>query len=466
MNIKRHLRIFAGLIVFVVAVSATAFAAPLTQLRSVRWSSNNDRDRIVFEMSANANYKVFTENDGSRIIVELFQTADKSKKKPVIRSSQIKTVKYDLTNSDRIRIIIDMNDAAEYTVKRLGKPDRIFIDIDKNFETATKRIVAPGITHITYKKRTIEGNVSAHFLDIDNRKYNIGPALAGGVVVGRQTTKKIAAENNAIAAINASYFDGDGTILGYLRLNNTTVGTTYFNRSALGIRKDGTVLIGKLTYNCAVSIGKKQLFISGVNCPRGENGLVIYNRYYDKKTGTNEYGKEYLVRGNIVSLIKGYDTEIPNDGVIISVHGTAKNVFKNVRVGEKVVIKEDIGREWAGISDIIGAGPCLVKNGRVCVTADEEEFPDDIRVGRAPRTAFGVLKNGHYLLAVVDGRQYHSIGCSLNEWAELLLRQGACEAINFDGGGSSEMIFKNMIVNSPSDGCERPVGSALIVTAK
>ena len=70
------------------------------------------------------------------------------------------------------------------------------------------------------------------------------------------------------------------------------------------------------------------------------------------------------------------------------------------------------------------------------------------------------------LLAVVDGRQASSIGCTLDEFAELLVKFGAQEAINFDGGGSSEMVLGGQILNSPSDGTERKVGSALAVLKK
>ena len=98
------------------------------------------------------------------------------------------------------------------------------------------------------------------------------------------------------------------------------------------------------------------------------------------------------------------------------------------------------------------------------MTADEEYFPDDIRVGRAPRSAFGVTKYGDYIFAVVDGRQAHSRGCTLQEWADILINQfGAVDAINLDGGGSTELIVKDSIVNIPSDGRERPVGSVLII---
>ena len=74
---------------------------------------------------------------------------------------------------------------------------------------------------------------------------------------------------------------------------------------------------------------------------------------------------------------------------------------------------------------------------------------------------------GDYIFAVVDGRQAHSRGCTLQEWADILINQfGAVDAINLDGGGSTELIVKDSIVNSPSDGRERAVGSALMIIPK
>ena len=78
----------------------------------------------------------------------------------------------------------------------------------------------------------------------------------------------------------------------------------------------------------------------------------------------------------------------------------------------------------------------------------------------------GVTKEGHFLLGVVDGRQAVSHGLTLTEWANLMKKMGAVDAINFDGGGSSELVIGGQIQNSPSDGCERPVGTALMVVKK
>ena len=45
----------------------------------------------------------------------------------------------------------------------------------------------------------------------------------------------------------------------------------------------------------------------------------------------------------------------------------------------------------------------------------------------------------------------------LEELAQYLVKLGAESAVNFDGGGSSEMVINGRIVNKPSDGRERYV---------
>ena len=168
---------------------------------------------------------------------------------------------------------------------------------------------------------------------------------------------------------------------------------------------------------------------------------------------------------------KGSNT-IPPDGYVISAHGTAAEIFKSVYDGDLMTFDEDYinvenGADFNESIHILGAGPTLVKDGKIYVTAEAEQFPADIKVGRAPRSAVGVTEYGDYIFAVVDGRQAHSKGCTLTEWARILKNNfGAVQAINLDGGGSTELFFKGSLINIPSDGHERLVGDVLTILRK
>jgi hypothetical protein len=89
-----------------------------------------------------------------------------------------------------------------------------------------------------------------------------------------------------------------------------------------------------------------------------------------------------------------------------------------------------------------------------------------------PRTAIGYSQNGKFLyIVVVDGRQpFYSQGMTLAELADLMVKLGAQDAMNLDGGGSSTLVIRGAdgeprLLNSPIDqyipGRERPVANHL-----
>ena len=83
---------------------------------------------------------------------------------------------------------------------------------------------------------------------------------------------------------------------------------------------------------------------SGSSFPggRGANQLVIYTPEFGDRTNTNEFGTEAVVQDNVVTLISGANSFIPQDGVVISGHGSAKVwITKNIGIGTKVYIDKE-----------------------------------------------------------------------------------------------------------------------------
>lgn len=103
----------------------------------------------------------------------------------------------------------------------------------------------------------------------------------------------------------------------------------------------------------------------------------------------------------------------------------------------------------------------LVVDGKVS-TATSSDWS-----GRHPRTLAGVAADGTLVLIVSDGRRYidgvYREGLDLYESAAVLIEFGAVRATDLDGGGSSAMWLKDKIVNVPSDGDERYVGTHIAV---
>ena len=135
--------------------------------------------------------------------------------------------------------------------------------------------------------------------------------------------------------------------------------------------------------------------------------------------------------------------------------------------GRKVWIEK--GFTCKGARYGLASGPLLLWHGE----AVDTEFADKIfKSLRHPRTAVGVdsAKQKAWLL-VVDGRQPGvSEGATLDELKQMLKDEGAVDALNLDGGGSSVLVARspdgslkvlNVPVHDHVPGRERPVVSAV-----
>ena len=335
-------------------------------------------------------------------------------------------------------------------------------------QTETPAVEDEGLEFLVYH----ENGVMAFAIIADHEKYQLLPILAKNQIKGRATVSQMTKNLYDIAIINASYFMPNGSLIGVTKIDGEIIGVDDFYRSAIGIYDDGSTIFGRVRYSGEIEFYGNTIPINGVNWERGENSLVLYNSYFGETTGTNNFGVEVVVENGIITDIfydKG-NNFIPAGGYVISAHGAAAEFFQFAQVGDLININQKILSDDGNFNDVpyvVGAGPRLVMDGKIFVTAVEEKFPNDIKNGRAPRAAVGVTSYGDYILAVVDGRQAHSKGCTLQEWANILLNKfGAFNAINLDGGGSAELIVKDKLVNKPSDGRERLVGNALAILPK
>ncbi len=121
------------------------------------------------------------------------------------------------------------------------------------------------------------------------------------------------------------------------------------------------------------------------------------------------------------------------------------------------------GTQFVDLFMGIGGGPTLVKNGAAHITYTEEVmFGSGVSLDtQDPRTAVGYTKDKHVIILVADGRQTTSSGLSLVELAQVFVNLGCVEAMNLDGGGSTQMAIGNKIIDTPSE--SRAVVSMLAV---
>lgn len=111
------------------------------------------------------------------------------------------------------------------------------------------------------------------------------------------------------------------------------------------------------------------------------------------------------------------------------------------------------------IRDGVSFKPFLIING------NPVKIYGDGGWGIAPRTVIGQKEDGTVLFLVIDGRQpIYSIGATIKDIQEIMLRYGAVNAANLDGGSSTVMYHDGKIINRPcSTAGDRYLPSAFIV---
>ncbi len=444
----------------------TLAAARPIQLEAIRSSQAIDKDRVVFQFTQMPVYQVESNASGTEITLHFSGTAIKPEKEWIKPNSVIKAVRVENTQ-DGTRVFLNLWKKCPFKVHTLSNPARIYIDFAKYYEYSKNKVIQPGVLYTEYAQHNASGNLRAYLLTVDPKKVDLIPALGGYTHLGRNTVLCMAENGQALAAINASYFGRGKEVYGLTKIDGVIASTTYLPRTAFGVDKSGQPIIDTVNYRGEVILPDKEVLpIAGVNVARSANTLVLYNHYYGSSTGTNEYGVEYTIRnGEVIAKHTANSPLIPGE-YVLSAHGNMQIALAKLRVGDKVILQEDLGPAWQNAWQILGVGPRLLRDGQVDITAREEHIGPDVYGGVSPRTAVAVTRTGEVILAVIDGRSRISDGLTLNGLAHFLMRYGAWNAVNFDGGGSSEMVLHNKIVNRPSDGGERAVGTALLVRTK
>lgn len=120
-----------------------------------------------------------------------------------------------------------------------------------------------------------------------------------------------------------------------------------------------------------------------------------------------------------------------------------------------------------GALQVFSFGPVLLEDGSISVTENDEV---GMAMASNPRTAIGYLGKNHYVFVVSDGRTNESAGLSLYELASFMKSLGVSDAYNLDGGGSSTMVFKGEVINTPTTNGhsseERAVSDILYIGGK
>jgi hypothetical protein len=354
----------------------------------------------------------------------------------------------------------------------------------KPAETRRSEIVARGVEHVELRRGDFTPGTETerwtiHVLTLDPGRVRLALGRAMDEGVGTETASSIAARHGALAGINGGYFRTTGIYrgepAGLLWLAGKVLSEPSRNRPGLAVANMAggvKAAVVNLDFRAMVDAGSgRTLPVNGVNRPRENDEAILFTPEFHRTTLTGPGGIEaVIVDGLVVSVHDGEGSRpIPENGFVISATGKAAAwVRGNLRPGGHADVRGEAAMDprpgWEP-EFILGGGPALVREGRPVSAADPGTYDQGFSMKRHPRTAAGVRADGTLVLVTVDGRRpAQSVGMTIAELEGLMIELGSVEAVNLDGGGSTTMVIKGRVVNSPSDPTgERPVSDALLV---
>ncbi|MDY0063723.1 MAG: phosphodiester glycosidase family protein [Bacilli bacterium] len=147
---------------------------------------------------------------------------------------------------------------------------------------------------------------------------------------------------------------------------------------------------------------------------------------------------------------------------------TNSELIAALNIGDQVVVQYEYDGILNEVESAIGFHKIMRKD-----NVDESMIGSGTyNTSLYPRSMFGRKADGTVVFVVVDGRQADDgmNGVNMQEANAILKHYGVVEGYQMDGGGSVTMVIREgndfVTVNSPSDGSDRSVFSALLFVVK
>ncbi len=352
--------------------------------------------------------------------------------------------------------------------------------------------IVPGVTRISLQVTGPDDKQSIQVLRVNHRDSDINLRAALGqdqLTDGLETVRGQAARvdkpgERVVGAVNADFFQFDRTATTYgvplgLHVEQGELIASLMEYPVMGV-EDGRVyieqprMVSRITslangvtmdidaINRTVFWGKLELFTPrfGPKTPEREGIVEIVLSGLQRPMAYNTY-HTLQVEGEATL---GGGTPLKEGSVVLSGSWEGVDFIHSLSPGDSVRIVAAFLPPFQIITDALAGSHYLLQGG--------EKMELDSRAlvtGRHPRTAVGTNPTETFLVTV-DGRQDNAYGMNLHELADFFLFLGARDAINFDGGGSTTMLARDpeswslQVANSPSEGRERAVSNALLVT--
>ncbi|WP_432476711.1 phosphodiester glycosidase family protein [Nocardioides sp. GXQ0305] len=333
--------------------------------------------------------------------------------------------------------------------------------------------IAPGVRYRRFEQSDRRGRYRVHVVSVRPSVRGVRLDYASLAKVPRRgRLTRLLRRDDAVAGVNGGFFDIDDTGaplgVGRDRQRGFLHAAKYTWKNAFTTSRTGGLRIGPVTMRAGIE-EHPEIEVTNVNSPRVREGKVgLYTRDWGSTSGYSiTDGQRRRVRavhvedGRVVSRSSRLTSGEAITGSVLVGRGPGADQLAELRVGSKATVTASIPDRF---TFAISGETVLLRHGRIAAR-------DDVYLH--PRTAVGIDRDSdRVLLVAVDGRQSFSRGLTLVELARLMRRLGAEAALNLDGGGSTTVAGLGRgrkalrVLNSPSDGSQRPIPDGIAVLAR
>ena len=346
-----------------------------------------------------------------------------------------------------------------------------------------KTLLMPGVTYERQVELTSRGPVAVHVITAPRPGglYGLAPALSNGVVAGREPLTAIERRVSAaatVAGVNGDFFAPSGEPSGIVLRAGTLDHAPLGSRSSIGVAADGSLRVERVEYN-GIWRGLSGRRPIRLNSPPGANGVSLFTRSWGAATPAIA-GATAAVLPSLPPTTPNTDlfatvsqvgpangaVAIPRGGGVVLARGTGGVRFAaEAPAGTSLFLRFILTPTWSDVTDAIGGGPLIVRNGKPVFRANEA-FGAPLLAPRRPRTGIGQLADGRIVLVAVDGAAAgYSVGMTNFELALTLVRLGAVTGSALASGTATTMAFDGTLLDRPSGpGGQLPLADALLVS--
>jgi hypothetical protein len=343
--------------------------------------------------------------------------------------------------------------------------------------------VMPGVTYEHKLRWTPGGPLSMYVITAPKPGglYSLTPLLSNNAITGRETVssmeRRVTRQMTTIG-VNGDFFNWlGGWPSGVLMQGGVMEHHPAANRSAVGIDSSGELHVDRLPF-LAFWQGLSGLTypIAQLNEPPRANSTALFTPAWGASTPPLNALAAVLapfppavpfrdLTGTVTSIVSRSSVPIPRNGAVLVARGKPETALQSeASVGEPLTARLSLPPDWATVTDAVGGGPALVRDGQPIAHSGESLTNIQLN-GRDPRTAIGQRDDGGIVMVAVDGRRPGwSIGFTNMDLALALMSRGCVTGFALDSGGSTTVAFDGHLLNRPSDPSgERPVAEALVI---